>query len=73
MVGKFGVLRIIGLVLVGLVGVVTLVMTTSGLHVTKGDGSGFSKTTVVKLDAVPGVLVMALDIAVVWAIVRTVR
>ena len=66
-------MRIIGLVLVGLVGVVTLVMTTSGLHVTKGDGSGLSKTTVVKLDAVPGLLVMAVGVGAAWAIVRSAR
>jgi hypothetical protein len=73
MAGRFGILRITGLVFVGLVGVVTLVMTTSGLHVTKGDGSRISKTTVAKFDVVPGLLVMAVDIGVAWAIVRSGR
>ena len=47
-------------------------MTTSGLHVTRGDGYGF-KTTVVKLDAVPGVVFMAIETAAAWGILRTVQ
>ncbi len=73
MAGRLGILRIIGLVLVGLVGVVTLVMTTSGVHVTNGDASGLSNTTVVKPDVVRGLLVIAVDIGAAWAIVRSAR